>query len=101
MIGELVLDDGSAPLSLGIFTQYGSEDPVLKLLTIDPIVMQTNAQGQQTFTTSSAWVLSNDDFALGTITATNIGNPRTLRSIDPFAVTPQLSVMKQAAKALR
>lgn len=101
VIGDLVLDDGTAPLSLGIFTQYGSEDPVLKLLTIDPIVMQTNAQGQQTFTARSAWVLPNDDIALGSITGTNIGTPRTLNSVNPLAAKPALSVLRQTLKRFR
>ncbi len=77
-MGELVLDDGTSPLSMGIFTQYDNEAPELKIFTLEPIVFETNGQGQQTFTADAAWALSSNDLDFGTIVATRLGEPRTL-----------------------
>jgi hypothetical protein len=77
-IGELVLDDGTQPLSMAIATQYGFDDPELKIFTVDEIVLTKDGEGRDTFTTRAAWVLNIGDLAPGTITATKVGPPRTL-----------------------
>lgn len=86
-IGDLVLDDGTAPLSISISTQYdASETPELKIFSTEALTVTTNSAGQQVLEADGLWLFSGDssDSSTGTITATNVGPPRTL---DPISVT--------------
>lgn len=98
-IGELVLDDGTAPLSLAIATSYGGESPELKIATLEPIQIQTNAQGQQTFTTRGGWALSTGTIDTGTITATNIGTPKMLEPLTKQRLKQSIKAFEETLRS--
>ncbi len=89
-IGNLELDDGTAPLSLGISTLYDiNEDAELKIFSIEALTATTNSQGQQVLEGDAAWLFeasTSDDGTTGTITATNVGPPMQLDPINRVAL---------------
>lgn len=89
-IGNLVLNDGTAPLSLSITPLYNtSEEPELKIFSIEELTQSTNSQGQQVLEGDAIWLYmanTSDDGATGTITAVNVGAPNFLEPISGFSV---------------
>lgn len=100
-IGNLVLDDGTAPLTLAIATSYDGETPEVKLLTLDDIQMQTNSEGRQTFTVTAGWQLSTGDLDFGSITATNVGSPRSLSPLAVKDLPRRISSLAELTRSLR
>lgn len=78
-IGDLPLDDGSAPLTIAIFTQFSSsEEAELKLLNNGDATLTTDSEGNQLLLDDATWYLSGEPFAEGTIRALRIGDPLIL-----------------------
>ena len=89
-IGNLPLDDGTAPLSLAISTQYqASDQPELKIFSIEDLSVTTDSEGRQVLRGDAAWLYNantSDDGTTGTIVATNIGAPLILNSTQTYSV---------------
>lgn len=89
-IGNLTLNDGSAPLTLAIFSDLSGESE-LKLLTVGDAQLGMDSQGRQTLNDTAIWYLSDDSQSRGTISAVNVGAPRTLSGVVPSLTLENLN----------
>ncbi len=100
-IGNLPLDNGTTPLSLAISTQYdASDDPELKIFSVEDMSLTTDSQGRQVLRGDAAWLYhsnTSDDGTTGTIVATNIGAPLILTSTQ----TPSVNSLSKEYKQFR
>lgn len=88
-IGDLTLDNGTAPLTLAIFSDLTGPSE-LKLLTTGDATLGTDSQGRQTLADAAIWIQVGGNRRDGTLAAVNVGAPRDLDAaqLDATAVTP-------------
>jgi len=89
-IGNLQLDDGTAPLVVSTFDWApNAEDVILVFYGEDTDnAVSTDAQGRQILEGFGSWEVSPGDFRNGRVTAVRIGEPRILNNPQPVDEPP-------------
>lgn len=97
-IGDLLLSDGTTVGALAIFTQTSAPGSTsLKTFTVEPIRLTTDEDGQATLTSVAAWIDRDNEVVKGTLTATNIGEPRELDGFGLINIGEAIEMLREAA----
>lgn len=95
-IGDLPLDNGSAPLTIAIFTQFSlADEAFLKIVNTGDATETTDSLGNQLLLDDAVWYDGDELVAEGTMRALRVGDPITLEETSsPADLAQQIDMDK-------
>ncbi len=97
-VGDLLLSDGTTVRALALFAQTSEPgSTALEAYTVQPITLTTNEAGQTTFTATAAWEDPNDGTVEGMMTATHVGEAKSLGGFGLINIDEAVEMLRQTA----